>query len=61
MRIAVFYSRKRVEEKLITAALDARGVEWDRVDPRAVRFEVGAPGPGDYDAALIRCLSHTEA
>lgn len=61
MKIAVFYSRKRVEEKLITAALDARGVDWDRIDPREVRFEVGAPGPGDYDAALIRCLSHTEA
>ena len=61
MKIAVFYSRKRVEEKLITAALDARGVDWDRIDPRTVQFEVGAPGPGDYNAALIRCLSHTEA
>lgn len=61
MKIAVFYSRKRVEEKLITAALDARGVDWERIDPREVQFEVGAPGPGDYDAALIRCLSHTEA
>jgi len=61
MRIAVFYSRKRVEEKLITAALDARGVPWDRVDPREVSFEIGGVGPGDYDAALIRCLSHTEA
>ncbi|MBN2391953.1 MAG: lysine biosynthesis protein LysX [Anaerolineae bacterium] len=61
MKIAVFYSRKRVEEKLITAALDARGVTWDRIDPREVSFEIGGPGPGDYDAALIRCLSHTEA
>ncbi len=61
MKIAVFYSRKRVEEKLITAALDARGVDWERIDPREVHFEVGGPGPGNYDAALIRCLSHTEA
>jgi len=61
MKIAVFYSRKRVEEKLITAALDARGVAWDRIDPREVRFEVGGPGPGEYDAALIRCVSPTEA
>jgi [lysine-biosynthesis-protein LysW]--L-2-aminoadipate ligase len=61
MKIAVFYSRKRVEEKLITAALDARGVPWDRIDPRGVSFEIGGAGPGDYDAAMIRCLSHTEA
>ncbi|MGC9393944.1 MAG: lysine biosynthesis protein LysX [Anaerolineae bacterium] len=61
MKIAVFYSRKRVEEKLITAALDARGVAWDRVDPRRVSFEIGGPGPGDYGAAVIRCLSHTSA
>ncbi|MFN2283069.1 MAG: lysine biosynthesis protein LysX, partial [Anaerolineae bacterium] len=61
MKIAVFYSRKRVEEKLLTAALDARGVAWDRVDPRRVSFEIGGAGPGDYAAALIRCLSHTEA
>jgi len=61
MKIAVFYSRKRVEEKLITAALDARGVDWERIDPREVHFEVGAPGPAPYQAALIRCLSHTEA
>ena len=61
MKIAVFYSRKRVEEKLLTAALDVRGVAWDRVDPRRVSFEIGGAGPGDYAAALIRCLSHTEA
>lgn len=61
MKIAVFYSRKRVEEKLIAAALDERGVAWDRIDPREVCFEVGGPGPGDYNAALIRCLSYTEA
>lgn len=61
MKIAVFYSRKRVEEKLITEALDKRGVPWERIDPREVRFTVGA-GPSEaYDAALIRCLSHTES
>ncbi len=61
MKIAVLYSRKRVEEKMITAALDARGVAWDRVDPRKVTFEIGHGGLGDYDAALVRCLSYTNA
>ena len=61
MKIAVFYSRKRVEEKLITAALDDRGVDWERVDPRAVTFEIGNTTVERYGAALIRCLSHTNA
>jgi len=61
MKIAVFYSRKRVEEKLITEALDRRGVPWERIDPREVKFTVGAGPAGEYDAALIRCLSHTES
>lgn len=61
MKIAVFYSRKRVEEKLITAALDDRRVDWERVDPRAVTFEIGDTALAHYDAALIRCLSHTNA
>ena len=61
MKIAVFYSRKRVEEKLVTAALDARGVDWERIDPRTVTFEVGQAALEGYSAALIRCLSHTEA
>lgn len=67
MKIGVLYSRKRVEEKLITAELDERGVDYDRIDPRTVRFELDgtgpepASGPGAYDAFLVRCLSHTNA
>lgn len=61
MKIGILYSRKRVEEKLITAAFDARGVAWERVDPRAVSFEIGGAGLGDYDAVLVRCLSYTNA
>ncbi|MBN1875632.1 MAG: lysine biosynthesis protein LysX [Anaerolineae bacterium] len=62
MKIGVLYSRKRVEEKLITAAMDARGVAWDRIDPREVSFEVGgAADLGQYNAVLVRCLSHTNA
>lgn len=68
MKIGILYSRKRVEEKMITAACDARGVVWERVDPRAVSFEIGGPESGanrsplgDYDAVLVRCLSYTNA
>lgn len=62
-KIGVAYSRKRVEEKLITAALDARGVAWGRIDPRRVAFAVGEGGDAitQYDAVLVRCLSHTNA
>ena len=63
MKIGVLYSRKRVEEKLITAELDERGVDYARLDPRTVRFELDGTGPepGAYDAFLVRCLSHTNA
>ena len=61
MRIAVLCSRVRVEEKLLLADLRKRGVEYDRIDPRDVVFELGGNGLGEYDAALIRCLSHSQA
>ncbi len=61
MKIGIVYSRKRVEEKLITAALDERGVTYDRLDPRELSFELDGALPGAYDAVLVRCLSHTNA
>jgi [lysine-biosynthesis-protein LysW]--L-2-aminoadipate ligase len=61
MKIGIVYSRKRVEEKLITAALDERGVAYDRFDPRELTFELNGVSPGNYDAVLLRCLSHTNA
>lgn len=61
MKIGVLYSRKRVEEKLITAAFDARGVAYDRFNPRQLSFELNGMPPGAYDAFLVRCLSHTNA
>jgi [lysine-biosynthesis-protein LysW]--L-2-aminoadipate ligase len=67
MKIGVLYSRKRVEEKLITAALEDRGVAYNRFDPRKLTFELNGVGPGEggdileYDAFLVRCLSHTNA
>jgi [lysine-biosynthesis-protein LysW]---L-2-aminoadipate ligase len=61
MKIGVLYSRKRVEEKLITAALDERGVAYERFDPRELTFELDGSSPGAFDAFLVRCLSHTNA
>ena len=61
MRIAVLCSRVRVEEKLLFAALCERGVAYDRIDPRDMVLELGTNGLGKYDAALVRCLSHSQA
>jgi len=61
MRIALLMSRLRVEEKWLMAALEARGVAYDRVDDREASFDLDA-GPGrwaDYAAVLIRSLSYT--
>jgi [lysine-biosynthesis-protein LysW]--L-2-aminoadipate ligase len=61
MKIGVLYSRKRIEEKLITAALDERQVDWERIDPREVAIRVEAAARTVFDAVLIRSLSHTSA
>jgi [lysine-biosynthesis-protein LysW]--L-2-aminoadipate ligase len=61
MKIGVLCSRVRLEEKLILAALRKRGVDHDRVDPRALIVQANANGMGQYDAVLVRCLSHSRA
>ena len=58
-RIGVLYSRLRVEEKWIFAALERRGVEYERLDDRQVRFDLEDPGPWRrFDAVLERSLSY---
>jgi [lysine-biosynthesis-protein LysW]--L-2-aminoadipate ligase len=64
IKIGVLCSRVRVEEKLILAALRKRGVDYERVDPRKVSFDLGGLDGnrlGEYDGVLIRCLSHSRA
>jgi [lysine-biosynthesis-protein LysW]--L-2-aminoadipate ligase len=61
VKIGVMCSRVRVEEKLLFAALQERGVDYDRIDPREVVFDLGGNGLGKYDAVLVRCLSHSQA
>jgi [lysine-biosynthesis-protein LysW]--L-2-aminoadipate ligase len=60
-KIGVLCSRVRVEEKLLFAELEKRRVAYDRIDPRAVTLDLDGDGIGDYDAVLVRCLSHTRA
>jgi [lysine-biosynthesis-protein LysW]--L-2-aminoadipate ligase len=64
-------SRVRVEEKLLFAALRERGAAYDRLDPRDLSLALSAKGSGpgssntsglcQYDALLVRCLSHSRA
>ena len=59
-RIGVLYSRVRVEEKWIFAALDRRGIDYERLDDRLVHFDLDNPEPWrQYDAVLERSISYT--
>lgn len=59
-RIGVLYSRVRVEEKWLFAALEERPVDYDRIDDRQVHFDLEDPGPWQkYDAVLARSISQT--
>jgi [lysine-biosynthesis-protein LysW]--L-2-aminoadipate ligase len=60
-KIGLLCSRVRVEEKAIFAAFEARGIDFDRLDPRQVIVDLQGPGAGEYDAVLVRCLSHSHA
>ncbi len=58
-RIAVLYSRLRVEEKWIFAALERRGVDYERLDDREIYFELQNPQFWQsFDAVLERSISY---
>ncbi len=58
-KIAVLFSRLRVEEKAIFAALDERGVAYDRIDDRDAVFDYRYRERWtQYDAVLVRSLSY---
>jgi len=60
LRIGILFSRVRVEEKWIFAALDKRGIDFDRLDDRAIYFDLDNPAPWRlYDAVLERSISYT--
>ncbi len=60
LRIGVLVSRVRVEEKWIFAALEKRGIDYDRLDDRTIFFDLENPAPWQqYDAILERSISYT--
>lgn len=59
-RIGVLYSRVRVEEKWIFAAMERRGLDYERLDSRRIFFDLDNPDPWrQYDAILERSISYT--
>jgi [lysine-biosynthesis-protein LysW]--L-2-aminoadipate ligase len=60
MQLGVLCSRIRLEEKLLFAALDRRGVAWTRIDDVTMCHDPAA-ATAPWDAVLARCLSHWNA
>ena len=60
LRIGVLFSRVRVEEKWIFAALEQLGVDYERLDDRKVFFDLDHPGDWlSYDVILERSISYS--
>ncbi len=60
LRIGVLYSRVRVEEKWIFGAMEKRGIDYERLDDRAISFDLDNPAPWRaFDAVLERSISYT--
>jgi [lysine-biosynthesis-protein LysW]--L-2-aminoadipate ligase len=58
-RIGVLYTRLRVEEKWIFAALERRGVDYERLDDREIYFNLQDPQFWQgFDAVLERSISY---
>ncbi|HEX9441377.1 MAG TPA: lysine biosynthesis protein LysX [Roseiflexaceae bacterium] len=60
MRIGVLCSRIRVEEKLIFAELDRRGLDYDKLDDDQLVFDLNE-GHYSYDVVLERSIHHSRA
>ncbi|MFL5803682.1 MAG: lysine biosynthesis protein LysX [Roseiflexaceae bacterium] len=60
MRIGVLCSRVRVEEKLLFAEFERRGIEFIRIDDDEVIFDLNR-GRHDYDVVLERSIHHSRA
>jgi [lysine-biosynthesis-protein LysW]--L-2-aminoadipate ligase len=62
MRLALLYSRIRVEERLLIDELARRGVDHELIDVRTAIFDIHDPAPWRrFDAVLERCISQTQA
>ena len=59
LRIGVLFSRVRVEEKWIFAAMERRGVDYERLDDRNLFFDLEkVEAWKQYDAILERSISY---
>jgi [lysine-biosynthesis-protein LysW]--L-2-aminoadipate ligase len=61
LKLAILYSRVRVEEKMLFATLRDRAVAFDQIDARKVSCQIGANSLESYDAVLLRCIAHSQA
>lgn len=60
LKIGVLYSRVRVEEKWIFAAMEKRGLDYERLDDRSISFDLENPQRWQaFDAVLERSISFT--
>lgn len=61
MRLAVLISQVRLEEKLIFAAAQERGIDLVKVHDRDLILDLGCPQFPDVDLVLDRSLVHSRA
>jgi len=61
MRIAILASRVRVEEKLLVAALQQRGIEFEIIDDGSLLLDLARPDERwhAFDAVLCRSVSQS--
>ena len=58
MKIGFILSRVRVDEKWLFEALDKRGLAYDKLDDREIKFNLDSPGDWlQYDVILERSIS----
>jgi [lysine-biosynthesis-protein LysW]--L-2-aminoadipate ligase len=66
MRVGILYRRGRAEEKLLFAAFQNRGIDFDLLDDRKLVFEITRGQRDDaiftdYDVIVERCINHSRA
>ncbi len=62
MKVGMLLSRVRVEEKLLLAAFEQRGVSVDLLDDRKLVFDLhDGEKIQQYDVVLERCINHSRA
>lgn len=61
MTLAVLTTRARLEERLIFAALERRGLSYVQVDDRTLVHRLGGTGGPRYRGVLNRIMSHTRS